>query len=182
MAIRRSLAKRYSKALIATAVADMDLDILAKDIKGLSDAFVTFPDLRESLESPTVQIKAKLGIMRELNEKLSTGKTVRRLADLLVESHRAEYLPAITETFLEEVDRKRGVLRGEVLSTGIVDAVGLARVQVALSKAFGNKKIVLSQKADPSLIGGLQVRVGGVLIDGSLKGRLETLVETMNKA
>ncbi|MBI5525461.1 MAG: ATP synthase F1 subunit delta [Deltaproteobacteria bacterium] len=178
MAIRKSLAKRYSKALLATARTDADLDALAKDFDAVAAAVAQYAELRGVLLSPTVRVAAKKTVVSAVAEKMGTGAHVRRLLDFLVEAHRVDHLPMIVETFREEIDRRRGLVRGEVLAPRALDPAGLANVRGALSKAMG-KTVLLTQRLDETLIGGLQVRVGGVIIDGSLRGRLQKLVEQM---
>jgi F-type H+-transporting ATPase subunit delta len=180
MAIRKSLARRYSKALMASARSDTDLDIIVRDLKSLADAYASSEELRTLLSSPLAAADAKKKVLGELTDRLASCDIVTRLAGLLLEGRRTEYIPVISEAFSDDLDKRRGVIRGEVAAPELVDTMGLARVQVALSKALG-KKVILTQKADPGLIGGLQVRVGGILIDGSLKGRLESIKEGLKQ-
>ena len=178
MAIRKSLAKRYSRALIATARTDAELDVVARDLDALAAAMAQSAELRGVLLSPVVRPAAKVEILKAVAGVLATGAHTLRLVQLLIEAHRFDHFAAVVETFHDELDRRRGLVRGEVLAVQPLDAAGLARVRESLAKTLG-KTVILEQRQDASLIGGLQVRVGGMLIDGSLKGRLESLVETV---
>jgi F-type H+-transporting ATPase subunit delta len=178
MAIRKSLAQRYSRALLATARTDDDLDPLAADLAAFGGAMADNPELRGALLSPMVRAASKKAIVQAVTATLGTGPRVKKLIEILIEAHRMDHLPMIVEAFREEIDRRRGIVRGEVLAAHPLDTAGLDRVRDALSKATG-KSVLLSQRRDEALLGGLQVRVGGILIDGSVRGRLEKLVEQM---
>lgn len=178
MAIRKSLAKRYAKALIATARTDAEFDPLARDLDAFALAVSQSAELRDALLSPTVRATAKTGIAREVAAKLGSTAHVLKLVELVIAAHRFDHFAAIVECFHDELDRRRGLVRGEVLAAQPIDAAGLARVNQALATALG-KTVVLEQRRDEALIGGLQVRVGGVIIDGSIRGRIDRLVEQM---
>ncbi|MFA6032255.1 MAG: ATP synthase F1 subunit delta [Myxococcota bacterium] len=181
MAIRRSLAKRYSKALVASAKNDAELDTIMGDLKNLARTIDSNTELKEALLSPVVLAASKASLMKQLGPMMGLSPLVQRFVDLLISAHRIDYIDAITETFSEDLDAKRGLLRGELFSTVPMSEGSFALVQGALSKTMG-KKVMLAQKTDSGLLGGIQVRVGGMIIDGSLRSRLDSMLETMKSA
>jgi len=180
MAIKRSLAKRYSKALVATAVEDSKLKLIEMELSATVEFLKSMPELRSVLLSPVVNIQSKLLIANDVLNKLDIKSPVKKLITLLIESHRIDHLQAIAETFIEEVNCKRGIVSGELFTTAKIDADEIFKLQNSLSEKL-NKKVTLEQKVEPSLIGGILVRVGGVIIDGSIRGRMDALKNTINK-
>jgi F-type H+-transporting ATPase subunit delta len=179
MAISKSLAKRYAKAIVASAKSDAELDAISRDLSDLASMVAHNPVLADTLCSPIVQASAKTAIMRNISAKAGFGPIVSRLAELLISAGRTEYIQAVVEAFGAELDRKRGLVRGVVNSTAEIGAAELDGLQAALAGSLG-KKVILSQRKDPALLGGLQVRVGGLIIDGSLRNRLKRIGENLN--
>jgi len=138
------------------------------------------PELKNVLLSPVVNTQSKIVIINDVLNKLEIKSPVKKLIILLIESHRIDLLQAIAETFIEEVNRKRGIVSGELFTTIKIDPEAISKLQKSLSEKL-NQKVTLEQRVEPSLIGGVLVRVGGVIIDGSIRGRMDALKNAINK-
>ena len=92
----------------------------------------------------------------------------------MVRRGRFEQLPAVIREFMRLYRLREGIVEAAVTSATELDTVEIAALQARLVALTG-KHIELEQRVDPELLGGLQVRVGDQLIDGSVRGRLERL-------
>jgi len=124
------------------------------------------------LENPKVPFEDKA---RLLGEKLSdVNPVVMNLVYLLLARSRLDMLPDIAREYRRLADNYHGIERAEVTTAIPLDD----EARLTLSRHLGEltgKKIILEDKVDPGLIGGVVVRVAGKLLDGSTRGKLAAL-------
>ena len=118
------------------------------------------------------------GGLRELAAKASMHDSVRDLLMLLSDRRRLRHLPEITESLDAMVEAKAGKVRAEVTSAAPLSDAYLAELAKALGATIG-REVVIGQKTDPELIGGVVTRVGDRVFDGSLKHQLSELREEL---
>ena len=97
----------------------------------------------------------------------------------IAENGRLFELPQIIQAFIDEVARRNGQVSAEVVSAVALDDSRQKSVKETVSQIAGSENISLSLRVDPSLIGGLVVRIGSRLIDTSLKTKLNRLEAAM---
>jgi F-type H+-transporting ATPase subunit delta len=103
---------------------------------------------------------------------------VRNLLDVLVRRGRITVLPEIAETFEDLVDERLKRASARVRTATELSSEQQERLSKALS-AFTNYDIRLKAKVDPRLLGGVVVRIGSTVLDGSVRTRLNRLRETL---
>jgi len=89
-------------------------------------------------------------------------------------------LTTVQESLQGMIDEYRGVIRGTVTTAIDLDAAGLSRVQADLKGKWG-KEVVLETRKEPAIIGGMILRVGDHVIDGSTRGRLDALRKELSE-
>ncbi len=97
---------------------------------------------------------------------------------LLAKKRRLAALPDIVRQLARLSDEDQGILRAEVASAGPLTEDYLGKLRAELEKATG-KKVVITQKQDRSLIGGVVTKIGDRVIDGSVRARLAGFRETL---
>jgi F-type H+-transporting ATPase subunit delta len=172
MAQTRSTARRYAEA--AFEIAERD-DSMAVWLAAFDDAEERLgaPEVVRLLASPAVPAADREGLL----DKLLGGAVIgapRNLLALLVRRGRFELLPSVTAEFRRLYRRREGIVEAVVTSAAPLDATEVAALEEHLAATAG-ARVELSQRVDAGLIGGLQVRLGDRLIDGSVRGRLERL-------
>jgi F-type H+-transporting ATPase subunit delta len=103
---------------------------------------------------------------------------VKNFVNVLVDRERIDQLNGIEAAFRSRVDEIRGITRGEVISAQALEESDLTLVTEALSKMSG-KKVLVTTKIDPFLIGGLVARVGDMVFDGTIRTQLNQLKESL---
>jgi F-type H+-transporting ATPase subunit delta len=98
--------------------------------------------------------------------------------NLLIDRKRIDQLAGIEKAYRQEVDQIRGITRGEVVSAEPLSEEQLGRVTEALSQISG-KRVLVSTRVDPSLIGGLSAKVGDKVFDGTIRTQLSQLKESL---
>ncbi len=167
--MQNAIARRYARALFQVAREQGSLDAVASDLQLISK-FLEDPALKDLLEHQRISSRRKKEIVRALWEKL-VSRTVMAFIELLVDKHRERYLGGIAQIFADLLRAERNIAVAEVKTAFPFDPEAEARVRQVLEKHFG-KQIELKVSVHPELIGGMVVKVGDRIIDGSVTRRL----------
>ena len=172
MAERATIARPYAKAAFAVAREAGKLDPWSRWLATAREVVLSdeFQKLERSPGVSTEQLESLIaGICgADLDDQ---GKALLRL---LTENGRLDFLPEIAARFKELEAEDRNVAEVEVVSATALDERQKERLAAAL-RARLNREVRLTCATDPALIGGAVVRSGDMLIDGSLRGKLERL-------
>ena len=171
----RGSARRYAQAVFEIALERDDMDQWQGDLEALASAMQNAL-FRSVLESPKVRPDVKL----ELVQKQLSGSSplALNLASLLVTKVRAGLAPQIADEFRNLVNAHRGLQSVEVTAALPLDDTTKGHIAEQLAQATG-KEISLSTDTDSDLIGGLVVKIGDRLLDGSTRTKLEELKKTL---
>jgi F-type H+-transporting ATPase subunit delta len=169
--IRDVAAKRYAEAALLIAREDGTEDAWSDGLRAMAIAF-TDPVAQAFFENSRVPVADKM----KLAEQALAGvdPLVLNLARLLVRRNRTSLGPQIAEAYQELLDEARGVYHAEVTTAvPLSDAEAIA-VKQRLAEIIGGE-VVVSPEVDEDILGGLVVRIGDQLIDGSTRTRLQEL-------
>ena len=177
----KKIAERYVSALFDTAQGAKATDAVEKDMLALQSALAQTTDFQEFLGNPLLSREAQGKAMEALLAKLGANKVTAQFIALLAGQKRLPILPQIIELFLEFAAAARGELAAELVSALPFPKAEAQKVADKLSKAY-NRKINLSLRVDPALIGGAIINIGSVQLDASLAGKLNRLKAAMKAA
>lgn len=174
-------ARRYARALLEVAFtsAGGDPGALRRELSEAAALVEDRHDLAEALASPAVPADRKRALVEAVWREASP--LLRRLLTLLVERGRMGLLPALAAAYGELWNAARGVLPAEATCAVPLTGEQRAEVERALGRATG-RDVELTAQVDPAVLGGLLVRVGGVVYDGTVRGRLRALRERLTAA
>jgi F-type H+-transporting ATPase subunit delta len=171
VARRDTGARRYAEAAFEVATRDGTVERWRSELEAAA-AIVTDPRAISALANPAVSIDqrsaAVTGLLRGVSDQ------VQNLVQLLLKRGRIEQLPRVAAEFRRLDDRRQGITNAIVTSAAPLTQDELRALTQRLEQQTGGR-IALDVQVDPSLLGGLVVRVGDRLIDGSVRGRLERL-------
>jgi F-type H+-transporting ATPase subunit delta len=173
----RVAAKRHAQAAFQIALERDELEIWRGDLERLS-ALVKDPLLFAFLESPRINFEEKGRILRQGLE--GVNPLVMNLALLVVARGRLDLVADMVLEYGQLVDEQRGIAHAEVATAVPIELEDKDKLVRYLSDLVG-LKIVLTERVDPSIIGGLVARVGDKIIDGSTRSRLLALRESLLK-
>ena len=175
------LAGRYAAALFGLADERKQLDNVAADFKQLSGMFAENADLRRLARSPVIGRDEKAKAMTALLTKIGVTSLTMQFTGVLNRNRRLAAFPEVISAYLAKLSRRRGEIAAEVTSAQELSGSQQSAVEAALMSALGGK-IVLEQRVDPGLIGGLVVKVGSRMVDSSLRMQLQRLRLAMKGA
>lgn len=168
-----SLARRYAGALFEAARDTDIVDKVESDLGMMTWSLESVPRLSETLSHPLIPAEKKKAIVREIFEGKVDGITLDFLC-LIIDRRREEALTDVEIEYVQIADNWRGVVKATVTSAVALTDDERNRL-IAKLEAFTGKRVELGMEQDSSLIGGVVVRIGDTVIDGSVKGYLAAL-------
>ncbi|MBF0356294.1 MAG: F0F1 ATP synthase subunit delta [Alphaproteobacteria bacterium] len=172
------LAERYASALYQLAEEGGALDKVAQDLKDLKAMVAASEDLRRFLKNPIHSRAEHELALLSLAVKAGFNDLTRRFLGLVARSRRQDALPAMIGAFLARLAKSRGEMTAQVKAAQALSDAQTADLKAQLAKSVGGK-VDLDVTVDPSLLGGLIVRLGSRMIDTSLKTKLQHLKLSM---
>ncbi|SHH59734.1 MULTISPECIES: F0F1 ATP synthase subunit delta [Virgibacillus] len=177
-----TIAKRYADALFQLGQEKSLLEALTQELKVVKKAFQDNKDLYTFLMHPRISNAKKQQFLRDVFQQ--AHKEVVNILNLLVQRHRIELLPAIIDHFIRLVNDAKGIAAATVYSVRALSEEECRQLESSFAKRFNKQAIELTNIVEPSLIGGMKIRVGNTIYDGSVSGKLKRIernIVTANK-
>lgn len=175
--IEPRIVRRYASALLSAALKAGAVDQVESDLGLVSYTLEASSALTEAIYSPLIPGEKKEQILRDLFADKVHAITLSYL-DLLVGKRREEAIVETEKEYVRLANEARGIVAAEVTSAVPLSDEEVARLKSKLALMTG-KVIELSTKIDPAIIGGVTVKIGDRVIDGSIRGQLEALREKL---
>lgn len=175
------IASRYATALFELAEDSKQLDAVAGDLRVISKLVDDSEDLRRVVRSPVLSRAEQGAAMSAILEKTGASDLTKKFIGHVSAGRRLFALQAMIRAFLEELASRRGEVTADVTSARDLTEAQVKAVEDALKKAVGGD-VAVNLKTDPSLIGGLIVKVGSRMIDSSVSTKLQRLKLAMKGA
>ncbi len=171
------IANRYAVALLDLSKGqDAKRDSLSESLLELSKLYDN-KEVRKVLSSPVVGKDVLKAVFDYALSKLTPDKSLTDLVRLLIENRRTAIIPEIAKTFYKKLQEERGVVDATVETAVNLGSAELSEVQAKLEKMLG-KKVKISTRLNPSLLGGFVIRIENNLLDMSLKTKLDHMIKT----
>jgi F-type H+-transporting ATPase subunit delta len=175
-----AVASRYARAM-ADVIADAKLDSTraVAQLRSLVAAFQESTELREVWESPAIPVEQKHKVLDALAVKVDvTDRPLRNFIAVLIDQGRIALLPEIVQQVEVELNNRGGRIDAEIVSARELDSGQRTALLAEVGRLTG--KVVLPRfVTDRNLIGGVTVRVGSTIYDGSVRGQLQRIREQL---
>jgi len=166
------VALNYSQALVELAKEQGNLDqILAEAEKLLP--LVKMKEMEHFLKHPKVPIQNKREILLKIIP-VEAPKMLANFLSLIVDRRRANFLPMIIESLVDLARQAKGYALVELISAQPLNETEQEGVRLRLEQTW-QTKVFVKYRENPGLIGGIIIRRGDELIDGSLSGQIKAL-------
>lgn len=175
-----SLARRYARALMDLGASQGNMDKLGADLRAYAQAMKVSPELLTTITNPAFPRADRKKIIDALATRFAIHPTTRTFLYVLLDKERLASLPAISREVDVTIEAKAGRVDAEVVSATPLTPAQVAQVTTALEQLSG-KKIQLTRREDPTLLGGIVAKVGDVVYDGSVRTQLGALRDSMSK-
>ncbi len=168
----------YAQALFELALQADAMDATAAEVEQLAGLLASNPALVTLISSRALGRDDRAGVIDRVF-KAGFSDTLYKFIHVLNRKDRLAWLPAITASFAARVAESRGFVEVDAFVAQRLDEAEAARVAESIGQALGGKQVVLHQYVDASLIGGLKVRIGDQMIDGSVATQLAKMKQRM---
>jgi F-type H+-transporting ATPase subunit delta len=168
---RKGFAKRYAQAIFGIALEQDELDRWRSDLESISSAF-SDPDVLALLESPGFRFNDKFRLLSEGLKEIN--HLAVNLVKLLVTKGKLDIMGSIIDEYQLLLDGFRGIEQAEATTAVPLGDKENQKLTEYLSGMVG-KNVSLQYAVDPGLVGGIAIRIGGKLLDGSTRSRLASL-------
>ena len=168
----RAIARRYAAALFDVVRKDADVDRALRELEAIKAAIIGHERLRKVLESPGVPMATKRTILEAIVRSLGdVSPQVVRLIGLLGERDRLTMVAEVADAFAERVMQAKRIVPAEVVTAVPLADDSRAALVAALGRAAG-AQVTITERVDPSIVGGVVAKVGSVVFDGSVTTQL----------
>ena len=176
--IQASLAGRYATALFGLARDEQQIDAVTRSLDSLEAALTESPDFRALVSSPLVSRGDAAKAVAALVAPLGLDPITARFTGVLAANGRLGELKNVIRSVRQLASRHRGETTAEVTSAHPLGARQVAELKANLKARVG-RDVLIDAKVDPTLLGGLVVRLGSQMIDASIRTKLNTLALAM---
>jgi F-type H+-transporting ATPase subunit delta len=178
-----TLARRYATAIFTLAKNAGSIDAVGSDLKSIETAIYSSDDVRRFYLSPVFQrtkkIDALLAAFTQDSGSPKVGDIALHSLLLLVRKRRESLLPAIASEYAKLALAASGKDKLEIVSARDLSPTDVSAIVARLQASYG-KVFSVTQRTDPSLLGGMRITMGDLRIDGSLAGRFEELARELS--
>jgi F-type H+-transporting ATPase subunit delta len=178
--IAGGVAGRYASALFDLAEEANQVRQIEKDLIALQGLLHESADLKRMVRSPVFSSDEQGRAIAAVAEKAGLSPLVVNFLKVLARNRRLFALSDMIRAFLALAARQRGEVNAEVASAHLLSEDQLAALKVTL-RASAGKDVQLITKVDPTLLGGLIVKMGSRMIDSSLRTKLTSLKTAMKE-
>lgn len=168
------LAGRYAAALYDLADQQKMLDRVSADLKALDGMIRGSEDLVRLIRSPLIGRDRQAHAMATLGERADLAPLTRNFVGVIARNRRLFALPAMIGAFHKILAERRGEVTAEVTAAQALSPEQSEAVTDRLRRAVGSK-VAVEFRVDPAILGGLVVKVGSRMVDGSLRSKLQRL-------
>lgn len=167
------VAKRYAVALFQLAKEQNVIDQIENELLVVKEVFTMNQELINVFNHPKVTNEAKKSIIKEAFSGLS--QQVVNTLYLLVDRHRVDVVTEIVDYFVQSANEARGTEDAIVYSVRPLSDSELSAISASFAKKIGKTSLRLQNVVDSKLIGGVKLRIGNRIYDGSISGKLERI-------
>ena len=169
------LAKRYARGFIGAAIPAEKADDLLRQMRSLALAATEVRGFVLALADERVDLSRRLSVAESSAAILKLGSSATNLLRLLVRNRRAQLIALVAHTAVEMISEREGKSRADLF---VADESFSGEIKSGVEKMLSDaidRDVSCDVKVDPGLIGGFKVKLGDVIYDASLAGRLSRM-------
>jgi F-type H+-transporting ATPase subunit delta len=169
------VAGRYASALFSLSQDSRQTEAVAQSLAKLDALIAESPDLERLVRSPVFSAAAQRRALDAVMDREGVSGIAANFVRLVASKRRLFYIRDMIAAYRKLYDASRGVTRAEATSAAALTEENLAALKDQLKAVSGGSNVDLDVKIDPSIIGGLIVRLGSRMVDGSLRTKLNAI-------
>ena len=173
---------RYARAYAEVAVKNkLNPEKTIAEFQQMADVVNSSRELRNVLQNPAVSREQKLKLLDSIIKHIGATKMLRNFLAVLIDHRRIGNIGDLLEQFKRELDRRMGIADAKVSSVRELTSAEKKSLEQELAEITG-KTVRATYSQDASLLGGVTVRVGSTIYDGSVQGQLQRMRQELATA
>jgi F-type H+-transporting ATPase subunit delta len=175
-----AIASRYARALVDVILEQkIDGDTARQQLKAIAAAVHESVELRKVWESPAISSEQKRAVLDAITQQIGVLKPIRNFIAVLIDHRRIAMLDDMVRQFEVELDAQLGFTEAQISSARPLAANEKRELEGRVERLTG-KKVRAHYLSQPELLGGVLVRVGSTIYDGSVRGQLEKMRQELS--
>lgn len=168
------LARRYVTAVFELAGKGTNLSQISKDFAVIENTLSKNSSFSKMANSPIISSKEQVNAVEQIAKKAKFSKITTNFLKVVASNGRLDILPEIIEAYNDKIAEKEGEITAEITSSVKLAPAILKNIKTELEKQTKNK-VIIEENIDPSIIGGLVVKIGSKMYDFSVKSQLSKM-------
>lgn len=177
----KTIARRYASSLADVAIKSDNVELVKSELNAWEKMLTSYQDLRNVFHNPSITHKNKERVLESLLERVNSSKMTANFLRILLKNRRFTELGEVNGQLLAVLQERSGLISASVISSRELSKTEEAKLKSSLRKMTGGKEVKLSFEIDENVIGGIVIKVGSTVYDGSVRTQLELLKEQMIK-
>ncbi|MET3699006.1 ATP synthase F1 subcomplex delta subunit [Bacillus oleivorans] len=168
-----TVSKRYALALFQLAQEQNLVDTIESELRAVKQAIADTPELLGLLNNPKFSVEKKKEFVKEIFS--ACTPYVQHTIMLLVDRHRENEIANMASDFVALTNEEKGIAEATVQSIRPLTTDEADGISHAFAAKVGKRSLEITNEVNTDLLGGLKIRIGNLIFDGSLQGKLERL-------
>ena len=176
-----SVKNSYSQALFELSTEENSIIEVESQVLSILELINKSSDFNDLIKDPTNKIEDQLKVIDAISNQFKFNQLLKKFLSFIISKRRFFYIEKILKDFLTICSNARDEIQAELSAAKELNESEINNIKNELSNTFG-LNIKLNHKYDPSLIGGLIIKVGSTMIDTSIKNKLQKIEKKMIEA
>ena len=176
-----SVKNSYSQALFELSTEENSIIEVENQVLSMLELINKSSDFNDLIKDPTNKIEDQLKVINAISNQFKLNQLLKKFLSFVVSKRRFFYIEKILKDFISICSGSRGEIQAELTAAKNLDENEINKIKDDLASNYGSN-IKLNYKNDPSLIGGLIIKVGSTMIDTSIKNKLQQIEKKMIEA
>ncbi len=175
------ISQRYALALYELSKEKNQTEEFVSNITSFKKIYSSNKEFRNFIKNPTYSAENQKMVFDKIFSAMNLNKLVKNFFSILIIKKRIFFLEQIVEEFLKLISTKRGEISGSLISAKKIDDKTILDIEKEISSNI-KRSIKLKSKIDESLVGGIVIQIGSLMIDASIKNKLQKYKKLMIEA
>ena len=176
-----SVKNSYSQALFELSTEENSIIEVESQVLSILELINKSSDFNDLIKDPTNKIEDQLKVIDAISNQFKFNQLLKKFLNFIISKRRFFYIEKILKDFISICSGSRGEIQAELTAAKNLDENEINKIKDDLASNYGSN-IKLNYKNDPSLIGGLIIKVGSTMIDTSIKNKLQQIEKKMIEA
>jgi F-type H+-transporting ATPase subunit delta len=178
--ITSKVSKRYAKALLSLGKEDGKYRQYGEDLRDFSSFYEQNAEFAQAVSNPIFSLEDRKKILNFVLGKTRYTETAKNFLNFLLDKNRISVVPGIRAYYGKLTDEVDNIARAEVITAGLLHEEAKKRLEKVL-EALTSRRVRMTTSEDKALIGGIVVKIGDLVLDGSIKAQLKGLKESLKR-